>query len=153
MKKALSILWLLILAVSACKNEGDIGALFGTWSLTGMTVNGQEPTDFETNRTTWSFQNDIVRIVYDLGPSDYDDRLGSWVKTESNGHKYLDFNFTHSEDGVAPGAGAYCAPQWLGWPTNRIIRLEYVKDSSREMVLTWMSDEGDTYVYTLKKTW
>ncbi len=45
MKKALSILWLLILAVSACKNEGDIGALFGTWSLTGMTVNGQEPTD------------------------------------------------------------------------------------------------------------
>ena len=142
-----------MLSLCACKNEGNIGPLFGTWALTDITVNGEKPADFIKGQTTWSFQNNIVRIVFDLGPSEYDARVGSWEKTASEGHKYLEFNFTHSQDGVEPGTGPYLAPEWLGWPTNRIIRLEYVKDSSREMVLTWMSDGGDSFTYTLKKTW
>ena len=153
MKKAITLFSILLLSLCACQNDGHIGSLYGTWSLTQMTVNGEQPSDFVKDKTTWSFQSDIVRIVYDLGPSDYDDRLSTWVQTTTDGHKYLDFKYTYGENDVEPGMGAYRAPEWLGWPTNRTIRLEYIKDSSREMVLTWMSDAGDNYVYTLKKTW
>ena len=152
MKKILLIISI-ILSLAACQNDGRIGSLFGTWGLASMTVNGAPAEDVDPELTTWSFQNNIVRIVLDGPHHAWTDRTGTWSRTSRDGKNYLELDFTHGEDDIAPGSGPYKAPEWLGFPENRVVPLEFVKDSSREMILTWTDDDGKVYVYTLKKTW
>lgn len=152
MKKTLFLLTIL-LSLAACQNDGHIGSLFGTWGLQSMTVDGVAPDDFDPSLTTWSFQNNIVRIVLNGDHHAWTDRTGTWEKTSRSGKNYLDLNFTHGSDDVPAGTGGFRAPEWLGFPENKIIPLEFIKDSSREMILTFTSDEGHVYTYTLRKTW
>ena len=152
MKRILFILSIMF-AVVSCQNDGHIGRLFGTWQLAQMTENGETPEAFTPGETTWSFQNNIVYITKELPHMERILRVGTWAESNADGHKYLELDYTQSTDEYAPGTGPYRAPEWLGFPENKVIRLEYVKDSSREMVLTWTSDEGLVYIYTLKKTW
>ncbi|MDE6276830.1 MAG: lipocalin-like domain-containing protein [Muribaculaceae bacterium] len=152
MKKVFFAL-ILALVVCSCQNDGHIGNLFGTWSLTEMTVNGQVPEDFESGQTTWNFQNNIIVIILELPHYEYVDRTGTWEKSTSGGKKQLILNYTHSEPNIAPGTNLYEAPTWLGFPKNEVFSLDYVKDTGREIILTRTTDSGDKYVYTLKKTW
>lgn len=154
MKKFLFFpIFLLVLIVQSCQNNGNIGSLFGTWALTDLTINGETADNFDPERTTWSFQNNIVRIVYEIDYNSYDNRIGTWEKTSSQGKNFLDLNFTHSADGIQPGTGIYMAPQWLDFPANTIISFQYIKDSSREMILSRTDSQGNVYTYYLKKTW
>lgn len=143
----------LIFGFVSCQNDGHIGSLFGTWGLMSMTVDGVAPEEFDPSLTTWSFQNNIIRIVLNSENHGWADRTGTWEKESTGGKRYLNLNFTHGEDGIEHGTGNYRAPEWLGFPENKIIPLEFVKDSSREMILSWTSDEGHVHIYTLRKTW
>lgn len=140
----------LVISLTACQNNGDIGDYFGTWAVSEMTVDGTPAPDFTPDITFFSFQNNIVfveRLVdtYD----DLERYAGTWVDTGD----VLRLNFTHSDDAHQPGQGVYHAPDWLYFPENSVIDLKFLEKKSRSMTLQYTTDEGATIVYTLKKTW
>ncbi len=144
----LLIFVLLSVAAMSCRtNNGDIGHLFGSWLLEDMTVDGETPEDFDPEVTFWSFQNNIIRISRVGFMYEHDDRWGTWTEEDNQ----LILNFTHHDNISAPGTYPYLAPQWLGFPANSLIPLEYVSHSSSRMVLKWQGVNGVTYIYSLRK--
>lgn len=152
MKKSLQLIILVIMAaVSAgcTQNGGTIGPLFGTWSLISMTVDGTDAEGFDPENTFWSFQSNIIRVVHTLPDHDYADRMGSWTATDNG----LSLNFTHSDDNTAPGQSVWAAPEWLGFPSSGVFELTYLERPGNRMVLKWVNDRGETYVYSFRKTY
>lgn len=155
--KILSLL-LALLAVTgvltSCQNNGHIGNLFGTWALREMSVDNVPDAAFDPETTAWSFQNDIINISLLGEHHSKTTRMGTWTRVEDEGSEWLLLDYTHKADGIEAGTMIYRAPEWLGWPENSVIRLRYLEDSSRKMILEWQNpDNGKTYTYTLRKTW
>lgn len=130
-------------------NNGDIGDLFGSWLLEDMTVDGVTPEDFDPEATFWSFQNNIIQISRVEFMYEQDYRWGTWTQDDNQ----LILNYTHHDGGEAPGTYPYNAPQWLGFPSNSLITLDFRSRSSRRMALSWQNAKGQTYVYSLRKIW
>ncbi len=141
---------ILSVILGSCRmNNGDIGHYFGTWSLYRMDVDGTQAEDFDSETTIWSFQNNII-FIYKIFPGhEFDNHIGTWE--EADGELLLDY--THFDDNQPAGTGEYSAPSWLGFPKNEIIRLKFVKNTSKEMVLTGTFSDGELYTYYLRKTW
>lgn len=146
-----ALLLMVAFAFSSCQNNGHIGSLFGTWSLYEMKIDGEPAADFDSESTLWSFQNNIIFISRVGDHHTYTNYFGTWEKADDG--KVLLLDYTHSADGISPGTSSYTAPAWLGFTPNEIMRLTFIKDSSREMVLTWTNPEGKIYTYYLRKTW
>lgn len=147
-KTVLSIV--LCLSAMACQhNNGDIGWLFGSWLLYSMTVDGETPADFNPEDTFWEFQNNIVDISRVGFMYEKQDRWGTW--SEDDDCLLLDFN--HYQLGVNPGTQHFAAPEWLGFPPRKTVRLRYLSRTSKHMSLSWVSEDGSTYIYSLRKIW
>lgn len=70
-------LLIIMLLTSGCtQNNGEIDPWFGTWRLESLTCDG-EPSDDYHGQMTWSFQNDIICLVTDLGHHSYTHRHGA----------------------------------------------------------------------------
>lgn len=148
-RRLLSILTFSILFISCRVNNGDIGNLFGSWSMYSMTVDGMTPEGFDPDTTFWEFQNNIVCISYVGFMYDKESRWGTW----SDENDELLLNFTHSSHGMPAGTGQYRSPEWLGFPPNSVIRLNYISCSSKNMELSWRNEAGETLIYSLRKIW
>ncbi|MDE7427085.1 MAG: lipocalin-like domain-containing protein [Muribaculaceae bacterium] len=142
----------LMMLLSACvsnHNDGDIGALFGTWNLVSMSCDG-EKMDVETHPTVIQFQNNIIKVSRLQAPDQpfsMDSGIGTWEETEE---QFL-LNFTHSDDKYAPGTAIYAAPEWLGWEQNTILHLQKLSMSDKVMTWSYTSPDGRVWRYELKK--
>lgn len=144
------LLPLLLAAIAAActHNDGDIGPWFGTWAMTGMTVNGETPQDFNPTANVWEFQSELVTIRLLGEHHDIDGASwGTWH--EADGHLYLDF--THNSQQSGPGE--YDAPAWLMMENSKVIDLTITDRGKRTMVLRYSAPGGQIITYTLKKTW
>lgn len=138
-------LLIIMLLTSGCtQNNGEIDPWFGTWRLESLTCDG-EPSDDYHGQMTWSFQNNIICLVTDLGHHSYTQTWGTWAAPEGERKLLLDFD---QRDDIN-GTNVYTPPSWLGFdglqPT-----LTIVSQSSREMTLKLDNTTG-SYLYCLKK--
>lgn len=150
MRQRLTIILLAVMVFCSCKvNNGDIGDFFGSWLMYSMTVDGDIPEDFNPEQTYWEFQNNLICISRVEFMYDKESRWGTWSEDDNE----LRLNYTHCSQGLNPGTGQYRAPDWLGFPPNRVLSLSFVARSSNRMSLTWTDDNGRIYVYSLRKIW
>lgn len=144
------ILPLLLAAVTTgcTHNDGDIGPWFGTWAMSGMTVDGETPKDFNPTATVWEFQSELV-VIRLLGEH-HDIDAASWgTWREADGHLYLDY--THNSQHT--GLSEYDAPVWLMMENDSVIDLTIAERGNRSMILRYSAPDGRIITYTLKKTW
>lgn len=128
------------------QNNGNIGPIYGSWSLVGISEVGV-PLDLE-GETVFSFQNEIVQVVR-LAESPY---IG----------EYRYGNFSISDDVLTlrfqshptqSGSYMYMTPTWLHFPEDgKPIPLDIRKLGSGSMILD-LSNDGKKYTYTFKRTW
>lgn len=142
----------MLVAVAFCgcrMNNGDIGDFFGSWLLYSMTIDGQEAEGFDTESTYWEFQNNIIEISRVDSHYQKWGRWGTWV---DDGDRLL-LDYTHGDEDYAPGTDIYQAPEWLYFPSNQIIVLNFVERQSKRMVLSMQDDKDRRIVYSLRKIW
>lgn len=139
-----------VLLLTGCTQpDGDIGDLFGSWSLQEMTCDGSPlslPEDSEGS--TVSFQSNIAmfNIYYD------NDETGSsvctWIRTDDT----MTFNFNNSDNKYPAGTGIYAPPAWLRFsePTETI----YISElNGRHFNFTRTASDGRIYTYKYNRTW
>lgn len=136
----------LTLICGCTQYNGHIGPIFGSWSLVGITEDGQ-PLEL-ADETVFSFQNEVVRVVKLVDPP------------YSSMSRYG--NFTLSSDVLTlrfqskptpSGSNLFVTPDWLHFPQDGSpIIFEIRKLGGSEMVLAFDND-GKSYVYSFKKTW
>lgn len=142
----------MLVAVAFCgcrMNNGDIGDFFGSWLLYSMTIDGNEAENFDTESTYWEFQNNIIEISRVDSHYQKWGRWGTWV---DDGDRLL-LDYTHGDEDYAPGTDIYQAPEWLYFPSNQIIVLNFVERQSKRMVLSMQDDKDRRIVYSLRKIW
>ncbi len=150
MLKRLSFIAFLLLTLRACRvNNGDIGGCFGSWLLYDMKIDGETPDDFDPELTFWQFQNNIIDICRVEFMYDRVTHWGTW--SEENGKLLL--NFMHHDGDEPSGIGGYSAPAWIGFTSDEIMSLTFVKRESNRMTLSWNSPDGHLYIYSLRKIW
>jgi hypothetical protein len=151
MIKQIFIFLTTIVVLSSCThNNGDIGVYFGTWSLDKIEINGSEDAEYEPQSYTWSFQNQTIQIMTVNERHDYSATIGSWEEISG---KTLRLNFNHSDNNYEAGSGQYYIPNQLHIPQNASTDLDIISQSSKSLILQYVSTEGITYRYTLSKTW
>lgn len=128
------------------QNDGHIGPIFGSWSLTGMTEDGVAA-DMQYE-TVFSFQNEIVKIVrLDNPPYSIITRYGNFTIEGDDLTMKFQLGPTPSDIHM------YMAPEWLHFPQDgEPIPFKVVKLKGSDMELS-MSTSGKTYGYTFRKTW
>lgn len=136
-------------AAAACtQNDGRIGTLFGSWSLTEMTCDGKQvPIPEGATGSTVSFQGEVAifRLLY--GPDYSDNSTCTWTKTEDT----VVFNFNHSS-GDAPGTGHYAPPSWLGF-SEKTITIHITELNDSHFCFGYTSSNGQVYTYKFNRTW
>lgn len=144
------ILFLLLLPLAGCQNDGPIGYKFGVWRVDSYTVDNQPVEDPLVYQTTIAFQGGVVNVI--ALNDDYigsNDQYGSW--SEDGDRLYLDF--THGDDNHPAGSDYYAAPWWLGWTSDYVMEFTVEKHSDREMTWKYINPQGETNIYKLHKTW
>lgn len=145
-----SIILLLAAVLGGCQNDGHIGWIFGVWRVAEYTADGVVQTDPLIATTTLAFQNNVVEAVALTDPHQSAiERYGTW----SHEGDTFTLDFTHSDDATAPGTGRYEAPEWLGFTSSEIMKMNIERKGDREFTLTWTSPTGVHNKYILKKTW
>ncbi len=146
-KLLMPLLMLFMLVAGGCtQNNGYIGPVFGSWSLVGISEDGN-PLKLDSE-TVFSFQNEVVQI--ELIESDFQ-------RTTKYG------NFTLSEDVMTmtfltelgpDGQGySFLMPTWLHFPSGQMpLRFEVKTLKGSKMVLA-IDNDGKTLVYTFDRTW
>lgn len=135
------------LLLSGCtRNNGDIGDLFGTWRIENLTQNGDELDLYSglTRVYTWAFQSHIIRIQDIRDNMDHGNYYGTWVREDNT----LMLDFTHKDDN---GVDEYTPPSPLHLVAHGITRLTIEKLTSKNMIVSYRNDDGNLYVYTLRK--
>lgn len=144
MKKIRHILFAVLLPLVLCactQNNGHIGPLFGSWHLENMTCDGTPLPQPDATDTYWKFQGSVVEVILTEGFYDAGFYTGTWTRDAS----VLSVSF--------PPADAPLTPQWMGFTAQTPLRLDIVRLDGSEMILKWISDEGNVYIYNFKKTW
>ena len=139
MKDTLYILFVmaaLVVAAFGCtRNNGAIGAWFGTWQITAISLNGQ-PTDYPGNDTA-KFQNDIIE-----------------TDEQHPGHTLYPYWATWRLEGstltINTRGDRSVAPQ-LHLPQDAVSTLELTRAPGRKMQWRYTDAAGDVYVYDLQK--
>lgn len=139
---------LLAMLLGACThNDGDIGPLFGSWSLDEV----EGPLDLpEGKATVMEFQNNLVEFILSDGAYiPFQKRFGTWVREGD----IMTFDFTHYSDGEKPGHGAFAAPEWLGFPENSIFTVYIERLDSGHFTFVYTLADGQTITYKFLRTW
>ena len=139
MKISLYILFILaalVLGAVGCnRNNGDIGAWFGTWQLVSITDLSGELIPMG-NTVIVKFQNDIIQTTRQFGHYDSEEYYANW---RESGKKL-----------VIDGVGKSIAPE-LRLPGNSVVELEIVRRPGTVMVWKYVDAEGNGYEYNLKR--
>lgn len=137
-----------LLCLGCTHNNGDIGPLFGTWVLDGMTVDGDKQ-DIGPDDTFMQFQGKIVMTkLIDERHTMLVYSVGTW---ERDGD-VMELDYTHYDDNNEPGTGIYRAPTWLLLETDAINSLQILSLNNRHMTLQHTTAEGAIATYNFRKT-
>lgn len=141
-----------ILAAGGCtQNNGHIGCLFGSWVLQSVVLNGEPTALPEETETYWSFQSDVLRVTLEKEHLYYELRYATFIQMPDN---ILRVDFTHSENGIPAGTGAYSAPEWMGFPAFGVFDLAVAVDGPNDrLILTYVKSDSEVYVYSFARTW
>lgn len=124
-------------AVSCVQNDGRIGDWFGTWRLESITIDGTPAPDYAPPYLIWKFQSSVIQI---LQPDDVEHTAGYCIGTWEQVDKDLRLNFTW-HIGTPPDV-TLLAPE---------SNLEILKLTGGEIHLRYITSDGRTVLYVLKK--
>lgn len=139
-----------VLFLTACTQPaGNIGDLFGSWSLQEMTCDGN-PLSLPENSegTTVSFQGNIAMFNIYYDNEETGSSVCTWIRTDDT----MTFDFNNSDNAHPAGTGIYAAPSWLGFsgPTVTI----YISElNGRHFNFTRTASDGRIYTYKYNRTW
>ena len=155
-----AFLCLFFIALSACKvNNGDIGALYGTWNIERITVDGELYEDWRNDNSPWTtveFQNNICMFKRAVEPNDYIVRVATWEWENGTAieNSVLRIDFEHHDDANPTGTGKYEPPVWLLLDGN--LHPEFIvewSDNDRAMTWSTVNSRGQKLVFYLRQTW
>lgn len=127
------------------RNNGHIGAWFGTWRLTAIDIDGQ-PDEAYPGNVVWKFHSDIVSIMtVDDIEHEAIPAWGTW--SEADGA--LTLNFSYSDDANPNEWDKYTPPASTHIPAG-ITQFDILKLSTAEIILKYVAPDA-TYTYFLKK--
>lgn len=142
----LSILVISLLFCCGCtQNDGHLGPLFGSWTLTDITKDGETIVK-DTDDTIFSFQNTIVQVTHLVEPP--------YTVEYRNG------NFTHEGNVLSMKFQAknsdysllYKAPDWIFFPQDGNPIAFTVKTLTNNRMSLKLDIDGTIYEYNFKKT-
>lgn len=157
---AVGLLAVITFLLTGCRvNNGDIGALYGTWAIEDITVDGEIYEDWQNPKNPWTsveFQNNICIFKRAVEPNGYIISVStwSWIEGTAVDQSLLTLDFNHHDNKNPAGTGIYAPPQWL--LLDGQLRFEMLVDwSSNKRRMTWTTVNGDgqTLVLRLKQTW
>ncbi len=138
----------MMVTMSACYNDGDIGNLYGFWRIESYTIDGEDAMTEMVENTIFSFQNDIVQVKWPVDDYlTYNYTTGTWTREGNE----MSLNFTHHDDQYAHGTGIYEAPAWLSMTSSEIMHMTYTSDASHRFNLSWVDPQGRHIAYTFDK--
>lgn len=138
---------MVLLLLSSCTNHGDIGFLYGQWSMKAMTIDGEDA-DVDVKAYFWKFQNNIIEIQKILEFHNGMYCVGTWEESDN----VLLLNFDHKE--LYEGEDnwvRYTPPSELGIPGRTISPLQIERLTGSDLVLRFDRSDGKVYRYTFKK--
>lgn len=140
------LLGVVLVALGGCtQNNGHIGPIFGSWSLVGMTEDG-EPLDL-SGETIFSFQNVLVQVTkYEDDPYNPIIRYGNFTMEDD----ILTLKFQNKP--TPTGSYTYVTPEWLHFPSDGNLNFDVKKLNGSKMELV-LDNDGKIYEYSFKKTW
>lgn len=143
MKQLAGILIIIAAILSGCtRNDGDIGVWFGTWHVEKITVNGQNEADYEGN-VILKFQNSVMESQSQYAHHDTDNCYAMW-------HQEGMILRLELPEGSDPGVQYGYVPE-LHLPWLPLIEMKILNLSGKSVELSYMSDNGIVYGYSLKK--
>ncbi|MDE5687754.1 MAG: lipocalin-like domain-containing protein [Paramuribaculum sp.] len=139
MRVSLYILFILaamVLAAAGCtRNNGAIGAWFGTWQVTSISVNGTPVADYDGNISVM-FQNNILKSIELLEHHEYNEYFATWSVEGAT------LSIDAVKGGVAPG---------LMMPAGSVVHVELLRRPGKVMQWRYVDESGTVYDYDLKK--
>lgn len=146
MKKTFIALIMTLLLCGCTQNNGNIGPIYGSWSLISLSEN-DEPVELE-DETVFSFQNEIVQVVkLAVPPYNATYRYGNFSIVDN----ILTLKF--QEKPTEKDSHLFLTPTWLHFPQDgRPIQFDISSLKGNKMILD-MRANGKSYTYTLKRTW
>ncbi|MDE6078923.1 MAG: lipocalin-like domain-containing protein [Duncaniella sp.] len=135
----------LLLGTGCTHNDGDIGDLFGWWTLDSLTADGTPTplTDDEVLLCTWAFQTSVIQIQETLDHAEARRYKGSWSR--EGDLLMLNFSYTDNAGGsYVPSERFHLLP---GITPLTILKL----DGSRMHLRYTHPDDGTVYDYYLSK--
>lgn len=140
----LTLIIFALLAVMGCTNNGDIGPLYGQWTLQTFTADGESKADVACHDYSFKFQNNIVEICKQLGHNNAYICYGTWTLSGDE----LTLNFTHSS---SASTSEYTPPAELGLPAQAITAAHVSELSSGKLKFEFTAPDGIKYALSLKK--
>lgn len=142
-------LCILLISTACTQNNGNIGNLFGAWSLEAMTV-GSDDKEFPDNEyTTLRFQNEIACFSRILNDQIETNRYCTWTRSDNS----ITFDFKHHDNTTEQGQNYYAAPEWLDMPLNSTFTMTIRQLDSKHLVLTWQRVGLAEITYKFDRTW
>lgn len=139
----------MMLAVSSCThNNGDIGPLFGSWTLQEIVIDGTVDAGYQHN-ITWNFQNHNLSIMTVLPHHDRAENMGTWEWV--NQDHVISINFTYKNSEGVVGGSPFCPPAALHLPTGKVLIMEVGQLTSSDMTLVYEGEDGRIITYRFTK--
>lgn len=135
----------LVFSCGCTQNNGHLGSLFGSWTLTEIKKDGAI-IEKNKNNTIFSFQNRIVQVTKLVDPP---------FTVE-----YRDGNFNQDEEILTmlfQAEDSYCnhlykTPDWLYFPEDGDPIIFMIKTITTNRMTLELDIDGAVYVYNFKKT-
>lgn len=160
MKYLLSLLVIAVsfIAVPGCRmNNGDIGVLYGIWTVTEVKVDGQIYDGWKIagyDDSFFQFQNNICFITRTNDLYDSETQVCTWEWKERDTEIALNFTHHDNENPVPhPGGVTYSPPFWLLLDEPGIYTFDVEWKGDKTMVWRTVNAAGQALTYCLKKTY
>lgn len=139
--RIVSILFSIIALCGCTHNNGDIGALFGTWKLTSVSIDGVTAGLISEDRyITWAFQNNIVYVELLSEHQTHIDTYGTWEWVEEG--KTMRLNFTHI--GGFPWGD-------VPFPGEIVFEVQVTELNKKHLKFVYVTDTGEKINYGFQK--
>lgn len=146
MRKLLIIISILTILTACRTNNGEIGPLYGQWILDKLTVDG-EPDTIVCSDYSFSFQNNIIFIVHQLGHNMFSETYGSWTLDGDE----LTLNFTHIADQHPENGIKFNPPAELRIPQRAATVMDVYELTEKSLRFGFTDSTGYACDYTLYK--
>ncbi len=145
----LALVAIMMAVVSGCThNNGDIGPLFGSWTLQEIVIDGTPDASYGHNMT-WNFQNHNLSIMTVYPHHDRAENMGTWEWV--NQDRVISINFTYENSEGVVGGSPFCPPPGLHLPTGQILVMDVMQLTSSDMTLVYESADGEMIKYRFTK--